>query len=74
MDNQLPKKYDPSEWQYQDAQGKIYKISDLSREDLMQVACDGMDALEQIDSKTRDLAQTVEDWRSGNLLRNLPQK
>ena len=60
----LEKRRDPAE--YQTSQnGKVFVLSDLSRADLMQVAAEEMNFLEDMDSMVTDMQAKLEDWRHG---------
>lgn len=64
--NVLKAKFDPSGWQWEE-EGKVHQLEDLSRDDLLQVACSCLEALEQVDAKQAELAQLMRDWRSGDV-------
>ncbi len=44
-EDKLPQRHNPAEWQHQEG-GAVYRLDELSRNDLMQVACAAMAALE----------------------------
>ncbi len=64
--SQLPKKFDPSTFQWS-LGGKVFPLETLSREDLLQVACEGMCALERLENLQLDMAQVMSDWRDGRI-------
>lgn len=64
--NVLEVKFNPSGWQWEEA-GKAHQLEDLSRDDLLQVACSCIAVLEQVDGKQAALAQLMQDWRSGDV-------
>ena len=63
--NKLPKDYDPSGWQWQDRHGQILQIEDLTRDDLLQVACACMDALENAEAACLEQQAIFSAWRNG---------
>jgi hypothetical protein len=67
VENKLHKKYDPDGFQIQTKEGKIYRVDELSREDLIQVACDGIEALEQLESVKDLMAGTLDSWKNDKL-------
>lgn len=62
--NLLEKLYDPEQFQTQ-IKGRGIPLTELSHDDLLQVACEGMQALERIEGLQRDIAGAVEQWRNG---------
>jgi len=61
----LPKSIEPGGYQYQDKIGRIHQLEDLSRQDLLQVACELVDLIETLDSDATRMAQRIEAWRFG---------
>lgn len=47
VEDKLFKKFNPSGFQWQDENGKVFKIEDLSRNDLLQIACSCMHTIEK---------------------------
>lgn len=66
MENKLKKKFDPSGFQTAIG-GKVFRIVELSRDDLLQIACEGMMAMERVDEINRKLASLVETYREGKI-------
>lgn len=64
-ENFLEKRFDPDRFQT-DIKGKIIRLSDLSHEDLLQVACEGMQAMEYINNLQRDMSGVIKAWRKGD--------
>lgn len=62
----LATKFDPKGWQWEEA-GKVYQLEDLSRADLLQVACSCIEMLEQVDGVNATLTQMMRDWRTGDV-------
>lgn len=61
-ENKLEKRFDPTDYQWEE-RGKVHMLADLSREDLIQVACAQMDILEEVDLQAADLTSIMEKWR-----------
>lgn len=53
---------DPSNYQHS-VNGQIFKLTDLSREDLLQVVCEHMETMESIDILAQRLSEKVREWR-----------
>jgi hypothetical protein len=57
--------------------GKIYKLSELSREDLMQVAAQSMDLIDRMDTRITSLCQGIEKdmgyWHRGQPIPHDPE-
>lgn len=68
MENMLAKKYNPEDWQWEDGNERVYAISELSREDLMQVACECMEALQQIEDLHVKTGDVLDSWQRGTLV------
>lgn len=62
--DQLPRTFDPQGWQWEH-QNRVYQLEDLSRNDLLQVACACMQALENADALSQQLAGVIQSWRKG---------
>lgn len=60
----LKAQLNPHDYQWSEA-GKIYRLEDLSREDLLQVACNCIEALEQADDLRLQMGRLMSDWRQG---------
>ena len=63
--NKLKSKYDPSIYQYQDKYGKVFEINELSRDDLMQVVCECMEAIEKAEKICLKQLDVFDSWRRG---------
>ena len=72
--NKLAKEFDTSGWQWQDKSGHVYQLEDLTRADLIQVACACMTALEAAESASMMQQEIFEAWRNGGKIipRTLP--
>lgn len=68
----VPKRYDPTEFQYQDKANNVFQLSELSREDLLQVACYGMAAMEQMDILIDKQRHLSDCWRRDDDLPSEP--
>lgn len=66
-DNRLPTLFDPASYQYQDQKGNTYDLSELSRDDLLQVACEAIAMIEEMDAHASKITDMVEKWRSGEV-------
>lgn len=66
MENILPRKFDPSTFQTEH-EGSVHLLSSLSRDDLMQVACECMQALELVEGVQVGLRTIMEEYRSGRI-------
>ena len=64
MKNELEQRYDPSEWQWSE-DGRAFSLDSLSRDDLLQVACSCMDALDRAEYLSRAQQQIFNGWRLG---------
>lgn len=62
----LEKKFDPSGYQWMQY-GKVLKIDTLSREDLLQIACECMTVLERMESLHMDMAELSNKWHKGEI-------
>lgn len=71
--NKLEQRFAPHDWQWEE-HGKIYRLRDLSREDLMQVAAGCMTALEKVDEVQQDLATVTKNWHHGLIQPEVNQK
>jgi hypothetical protein len=56
-------RYDPKEYNQVDQFGQLYSLDQLSREDLMQLACYGIDAMERMDVLIDKQLQLADSWR-----------
>ena len=65
-ENQLPRKFDPENFQWMHA-GKVMPLASMSREDLLQVACECMVVLERMESLQEDMARLSATWRAGDV-------
>jgi hypothetical protein len=65
-------RFDPANYQYEDKFGHAYKLHELSREDLMQIACYGMEAMEQMDILIDKQNFLMNSWRKDNELPKEP--
>lgn len=63
--NKLAKEFDSAGWQWQDKAGQVFKLEDLSRDDLLQVACNCMQALEDAESACVAQQAIFSAWRTG---------
>lgn len=66
MENKLKQKFDPSRFQTE-ADGKVFRLTELSRDDLLQVVCQGMMAMERVDEISRKLGHLVATYRDGKI-------
>lgn len=62
----LEKKFDPKGWQTCQ-KGKVFKIEDLSRNDLLQLVCEGMQAVAMLESFVNKASDVVDDWHNGKI-------
>lgn len=62
----LEKRFDPTGWQTEQF-GKVYQIENLSRNDLIQLVCEGMQAVEMLDRILGKANDVMEDWRVGRI-------
>ena len=62
----LEKRFDPEGYQWEE-RGKVHQLNDLSRDDLLQVACQCMAVLERVDSLSFDLNSLTKLWREGEI-------
>lgn len=67
MSNKLKPKFNPAGWQWEQ-DGVVYPLEDLSREDLLQVACECIQALEHIEDLQGQLGQMMASWRQGKVV------
>lgn len=67
MENVIEKRFDPTEYQTYH-KGEIYKIVDLSRDDLLQLVCEGMQAVAMLERIIGNASQVVEDWNDGKIM------
>lgn len=65
--DRLTKHFDPAGWQWQDEHGQVFQLEDLSRADLLQVACACMEALEQAETNSAAQAELFKRWRVGGM-------
>ncbi|MEG1347753.1 MAG: hypothetical protein RSD49_06825 [Hafnia sp.] len=65
-------RYNPTEYQYQDKFGHVYTLDTLSREDLLQIACGGMEAIERIDVLIDQQTHLINLWRKDDELPESP--
>ena len=63
--NKLAKDFDTSGWQWQAKSGDVYQLDELTRADLMQVACACMAALEAAESASMMQQEIFDAWRNG---------
>lgn len=56
-------RYNPKEYTQVDQFGQSYSLDQLSREDLMQLACYGIDAMERMDVLIDKQLQLADSWR-----------
>jgi hypothetical protein len=66
--NRIKKQFEPYDYQTM-IDGKPVKISDLSRDDLMQIACENMNTMDTFETLQQELVEVTDRWRSGR-----PQK
>lgn len=67
----LEKKFDTAGWQtYHN--GRAYKIDDLSRNDLLQLVCEGMQAVDMLERFLNKASDVLEDWHNGKIKPDLP--
>ena len=64
--NTLKKDFDPAGWQWQDKHGRVFQIEDLTRADLLQVACACMDAIEEAEAACMAQQAIFSSWRTGS--------
>lgn len=64
--NVLEQRFNPSGWQWEE-KGKPSQLEDLSRDDLIQVACSEMEVLERMDSMIGDMKNLMSQWRNGEV-------
>jgi hypothetical protein len=67
MENLLEKRFDPTKYQTE-VKGKRILLSELSRDDILQVACESMEALERLDEAVGAQAAILDNWRRGHIL------
>ena len=66
-ETQLPHKFDPTNFQWMHA-GKVMPLASMSREDLLQVACECMAVLERMESLQEEMAGLSAAWRAGEVV------
>lgn len=66
--NHLPQQFDATQYQYADKSGKTYEIHELSREDLIQVACELFEVIEALDTQAHAMTQMISRWRDGEVI------
>lgn len=71
-ENKLEKRFDPRGWQWEE-HGKVFPLTSLSQEDLLQVACACMESLERMEILHEQLAGLSKTWRNGEV-RPVPPK
>lgn len=64
--NLIENKIDPTGFQTM-INGRPVRITDLSRDDLIQVVCESMNALQTIETLQKALAGTLDNWTYGRL-------
>lgn len=62
IENKLERKFDPAGWQWLDKHGQVFQIEDLTRDDLLQVVCDCMTALEEAEEACATLQEVFDSW------------
>jgi len=60
--------YNPAEYTHVDSAGTSHLLSTLSREDLMQLACRGIDAIEKLDLLVDSQLSVINSWRQNEQL------
>jgi len=70
--NLLPKQFVSAQYQYADKNGKTYKIHELSHEDLVQVACELIEVIEDLDTQANAMTQMISRWRNGEVILPAP--
>jgi len=63
--NKLDKSFDTAGWQWMDKHGHILQIDDMTRDDLLQVACACMKALEDAEEAGMKQQEIFSEWRTG---------
>ncbi len=63
--NKLERSFGPAGWQWQDKYGQVFQIKDLTRDDLLQVVCACMDALEDAEAACVTQQEIFTAWRTG---------
>ena len=63
--NKLARDFDPAGWQWQDKHGKVFQIEELTLDDLLQVACNCMQALEEAEEACAAQQEIFTAWRTG---------
>jgi hypothetical protein len=64
--NVLEHRFNPEGCQWEEY-GKVVQLEDLSREDLLQVACAQMEILERMDVLQANFHDLVRHWRAGEI-------
>jgi hypothetical protein len=67
--DKLTKHFDPAEWQWQDENGKVFRLDELSHNDLLQVACNCMDTIERAEGLAAKQQAVFVAWAEGKLPR-----
>jgi hypothetical protein len=62
----LKKKFDTKGFQWMQ-DGKVMKIETLCREDLMQIACECMTALDRMEEHQLNMAELTRQWQRGEI-------
>lgn len=61
-ESKLKHTIDPTGYQHS-VNGKVFKLTELSREDLLQIVCEHMDLMEGIDELSQVLSRKIAIWR-----------
>ena len=64
--NKLVPRYDASTYQYQDRAGLVFKLEELSKEDLMQVVCECIEAFDKAEDLCLKQLKVFDEWRRGS--------
>lgn len=63
--NKLEQTINPAGYQYQDRGGYIHQLEDLSRDDLLQIACGCINVIEALEEAADRQKTIIENWRIG---------
>lgn len=63
--DRLEIRFNPEGWQWEQHR-QVFPLQDLSRNDLLQVACECIEVLERVDTLRYGLTALMENWRNGD--------
>jgi hypothetical protein len=64
--NKLVSRYDASQYQWQDKPGRIFKLEELTKEDLMQAVCECIETIDKAENICLDQLRVFDEWRNQN--------